>query len=100
MAIAPIGAASAVSQLTQTSGTTAASATKGTEGPSFAKALDAASNLGLQADSLASQVSTGQLNNIQNYTSAAAKAELAVDLAVAVRNRAIEAYQEIMRMSV
>jgi flagellar hook-basal body complex protein FliE len=43
-------------------------------------------------------VSTGQLRNIQAFTTAAAKAELAVDLTVAVRNRAIEAYQEIMRM--
>lgn len=100
MAVAPIGAASAISQLTQTSAPGAASATKGAEGPSFAKALDAASNLGVQADSLASQVSTGQLPNIQSFTTAAAKAELAVDLAVAIRNRAIDAYQEIMRMSV
>lgn len=99
MAIAPIGAASAVS-FQQINPTAASSATTGAEGSGFAKALDAASNLGIQADSLASQVSTGQLPNIQAFTTAAAKAELAVDLAVAVRNRAIDAYQEIMRMSV
>lgn len=100
MAVPPIGAVSGVSQLTQASAPAASSATQGAQGPSFAKALDAASNLGVQADSLAAQVSTGQLPNIQAFTTAAAKAELAVDLAVAVRNRAIDAYQEIMRMSV
>lgn len=99
MAIPPIGAVGNVG-LTQLNPTAASSATAGTDGSSFAKALDAASNLGVQADSLASQVATGQLPNIQAFTSAAAKAELAVDLAVAVRNRAIDAYQEIMRMSV
>lgn len=101
MAIPAIGGVSAAG-LTQLSPTSApaSSATRGADGPNFAKALDAASNLGLQADALASQVATGQLPNIQAYTTAAAKAELAVDLAVAVRNRAIDAYQEIMRMTV
>jgi flagellar hook-basal body complex protein FliE len=100
MAIAPIGAASAASAITQTASTSAASATKGADGAGFAKALENASNLGVQADNLAGQVATGQLPNIQAFTSTAAKAELAVDLAVAIRNRAIDAYQEIMRMSV
>lgn len=99
MAIAPIGAAGAIS-LQQLNPTTATSATKATDGNTFTKALDAASQLGAQADTLAGQVSTGQLNNIQTYSAAAAKAELAVDLTVAIRNRAIDAYQEIMRMSV
>lgn len=97
MTVAPIGAISGMSGVTATFTQTSATATKGAD---FAKALDAASNLGVNADKLAAQVATGELPNIQAFTSAAAKAELAVDLAVAVRNRAIEAYQEIMRMSV
>lgn len=100
MAIPPVGALGGITQLSQASSPTAATGAKGAQGPDFAKALDAASNLGVQADQLAGQVATGQLNNIQQFTSVAAKAELAVDLAVAVRNRAIDAYQEIMRMSV
>ncbi len=103
MAIPPVGALGGITQLTQATSPTAATSTQGAQGaqgPSFAKTLDAAANLGVQADLMAAQVSTGQLPNIQAFTTAAAKAELAVDLAVAVRNRAIEAYQEIMRMSV
>ena len=100
MAIAPIGAAGSIASLAQTAPTSATSATSPANANSFAKALDNAQNLGVQADNLASQVATGQLPNIQAFTSTAAKAELAVDLAVAVRNRAIDAYQEIMRMSV
>ena len=100
MAIAPIGAAGSIASLAQTAPTSATSATSPANANSFAKALDNAQNLGVQADNLASQVATGQLPNIQAFTSTAAKAELAVDLAVAVRNRAIDAYQEIKRMSV
>lgn len=100
MAIGAIGTAASVSSISPAASTGATSATKAADGTSFAKALDQASNLGVQADNLASQVATGQLPNIQAFTSTAAKAELAVDLAVAVRNRAIDAYQEIMRMSV
>jgi flagellar hook-basal body complex protein FliE len=66
----------------------------------FASILDNAEKTGLTADKAAGQLATGDLPNIQQFTSAAAKAELTVDLVVAIRNRAIDAYQEIMRMSV
>lgn len=97
MTIAAVGAVSSIAGTTATFTQTSATATKGAD---FAKVLDQASNLGVNADNLATQVATGELPNIQAFTSAAAKAELAVELAVAVRNRAVEAYQEIMRMSV
>lgn len=97
MTIAAVGA---VAQVTQATAPTATSATKNPGGMDFSKVLDAAEKTGLQADNLAGQVATGQVQNIQQFTSAAAKAELTVDLVVAIRNRAIDAYQEIMRMSV
>lgn len=97
MVIPPVGAVAGTTGATATVTSTTATATQGAD---FAKALESASQLGMQADQLAGQVATGQLPNIQQFTSTAAKAELAVDLVVAVRNRAIEAYQEIMRMSV
>jgi flagellar hook-basal body complex protein FliE len=55
---------------------------------------------GLQADASekAGLLATGQLTDIHDYTTAAAKASLGVELTVALRNKAIEAYQEIMRM--
>jgi flagellar hook-basal body complex protein FliE len=71
-----------------------------TEPSAFAKSLDSVSNLTGTADKLAEGVATGQLTDIHQFTAAAAKAQLGVELTVAVRNRAVEAYQEIMRMQV
>src|SRR5204863_9821448 len=104
MTVAAIGALSSLSSITgtqATAGTTSvansAKAAQGGGASSFASALESASQTGMQADQLASQVATGQVQNIQTFTSAAAKAELTVNLVVALRNRAVEAYQEIMR---
>jgi flagellar hook-basal body complex protein FliE len=66
----------------------------------FAESLANVSNLTGTADNLAEGVATGQLTDIHQFTAAAAKAQLGVELTVAVRNRAVEAYQEIMRMQV
>lgn len=66
----------------------------------FAESLQEVSNLSGTADSLAEGVATGQLTDVHQFTAAAAKAQLGVELTVAVRNRAVEAYQEIMRMQV
>ena len=52
------------------------------------------------ADTLAVRAATGTLPNIHDYTLAATEAETATKLTVAVRNKAIEAFTEIMRMQV
>lgn len=52
------------------------------------------------ADTLAVRAASGTLPNIHDYTLAAAEAETATKLTVAVRNKAIEAFTEIMRMQV
>ena len=41
---------------------------------------------------------TGNLTDIHNYTIAATEAQMMTDLTVAVRDRAVEAFNEIMRM--
>lgn len=50
------------------------------------------------ADSLAIQAATGDLTDVHEYTIAATQAELATQLTVAVRDKAVEAFTDIMRM--
>lgn len=67
---------------------------------SFQNGLDAVSKSLSAADGAASQVATGTATDLHQVTVAATKAQLGVELTVAMRNKAVEAYQEIMRMSV
>jgi flagellar hook-basal body complex protein FliE len=67
-------------------------------GEMLAKGIQNAEGLQADASSKASLLATGQLTDIHDYTTAAAKASLGVQLTVALRNKAIESYQEIMRM--
>jgi flagellar hook-basal body complex protein FliE len=50
------------------------------------------------ADNLAVEAATGRLTDVHDYVIAATQANLATSLTVAVRNRALDAFNEIMRM--
>jgi flagellar hook-basal body complex protein FliE len=63
-------------------------------------ALDQLNTQQLHADQLARDASTGKLQNIEEYMMAATEAQLGTQLTVAVRNKAVEAFNEIMRMQV
>ncbi len=74
------------------------------EGPSFADVLagqfDQLSSAQNAADRLALQAATGDLQAIEDFTVASTEAQLLTQLTVSVRNRAVEAFNDIMRMQV
>jgi len=51
-----------------------------------------------RADDLAVLAATGKLTDVHDYTIAATEAAMATQLTVALRNKALEAFNEIMRM--
>ena len=53
-----------------------------------------------QADQKASDLASGKSDNIHETMLAASQAELGFNLMVQIRNKALEAYQEVMRMPV
>lgn len=69
-------------------------------GDAITKAVDALSESHAEADRLALQAATGDLNAVHDYTVAATEAQLLTQLTVEVRNRAIESFNDIMRMQV
>ncbi len=87
-----------------TGSTRSAGATQGPTGPAFGSLLTQGIQ-GLEAmhdrtDGLAVKAATGDLGAIHDYTIAATEASVATELTVAVRNKAVEAFTEIMRMQV
>lgn len=83
---------------------TGVSGTQTAAGVDFSRVMlggvDEVAALHRRADGLAVAAATGRLENLHDYTLAATEAATATQLTVAVRNKAVEAFQEIMRMPV
>jgi flagellar hook-basal body complex protein FliE len=102
--IESIGGAGFTPFVAPTLGADQAARTQATSGPAFGKLLVDGIQ-GLEAmqdktDHLSVQAATGDLGAIHDYTIAATETGVATQLTVAVRNKAVEAFNEIMRMQV
>lgn len=103
MSIEPIGAiGSGFAPLSPVAGlanTTAADAAGAPDfGALISGGLEHVQALQTKSDGLAIEAATGRLQDVHDYMIAANEAGLAVQLTVALRNKAVEAFNEIMRL--
>lgn len=66
----------------------------------FSDALNKVNDLQNNADDMKVKLATGEVNDIHTVMIASEKASLALQLTVQIRNKLVDAYQEIMRMQV
>ena len=104
MPISPISIGSIAQPGNATAAPGATGATGATGGSSFADTLasqlDKVSAAQNNADQLALQAATGDLKAVQDYTIASTEAQLMTQLTVQIRNKAVEAFNDIMRMQI
>jgi flagellar hook-basal body complex protein FliE len=102
MPIAPIGSVLPVTGTQNVTGSTATGATTGTGGSGFATAMtgavDELQQLQSTSNDLAIKAVTGDLDDIHNATIASTRAQVTLELVAAVRNKGVDAFNEIMRM--
>ena len=102
--IGAIGALSGISGVSAVSGIGETTGTSGVSGPNtdfaalVSKGLESVQASQSKASDLAVQVANGTLQDPAQYTMAATEASLGLQLTMAIRNKAVEAFQEIMRM--
>lgn len=66
----------------------------------LADALDDVNKLQLNADQASVDLAAGKLQDVSQAVIATEKATIALQLTMQVRNKIVDAYQEVMRMSV
>jgi flagellar hook-basal body complex protein FliE len=96
--VLPTAAPSALGGVDATTGV--AGAAGADFGQILSQGIENLQNVHDRADTLAVQAATGDLNAIHDYTITATEAAVSTQLTTAVRNKALEAFQEIMRMSI
>jgi flagellar hook-basal body complex protein FliE len=104
MSISPIGSATQVAGFGSLPALpalpTAPSAGDGGFGAVLSTGLERLEGMHDASDRLAVQAATGDLTDIHDYMIASTETSVATELTVAVRNKAVEAFTEIMRMQV
>ncbi|MCC3276453.1 MULTISPECIES: flagellar hook-basal body complex protein FliE [unclassified Arthrobacter] len=98
----PVPAIAAVSGTTPTAYIEAATPAVSTDGSAFGTSLtgavDNVTELQSTSKTLAVQAVTGDLDDIHAATIASTRASLTLELVAAVRNKGVDAFNEIMRM--
>lgn len=79
-------------------GLSGASASSSAFGSVLSGAVSNLQSLQDTSNSLAVRAVTGDLDDVHDYTIASSEAKVALELTAAVRNKAVEAFSEIMRM--
>ncbi len=67
-------------------------------GAAMAGSIDNLQRMQSTSSDLAIKAVTGDLDDVHDYTIASSQAKVALELTAAVRNKAVEAFTEIMRM--
>jgi flagellar hook-basal body complex protein FliE len=87
--------------VTGAAGSTAAQSGSGSDFASvLANSLDQLQSTQSTADTLATQAATGDLRDVSDYMIASNEASLATETVVTLKNQAVSAFNEIMRMPV
>jgi flagellar hook-basal body complex protein FliE len=97
----PTSSATPASLTGDTSSVGGASSASGADfGSLLSQGLSGLQGMHSKTESLALQAATGDLNAIHDYTIQATETQVATQLTTAVRNKALESFNEIMRMNV
>lgn len=104
MRISPISSSTSIGSIGSISSSGAKAEVSESGGPSFKDAVKNAikevNHLQNQADTAATKMATGEIEDVHQAMIAMQKAKLALEFTIQVRNKVVESYQEIMRMQV
>jgi flagellar hook-basal body complex protein FliE len=98
--IAGVGASTGITGTTSIGATGTTSAGGSDFASVLASSLDNLQATQSNADSLATQAATGNLQDVHDYMIASNEASLATQMTVTIKNQAVSAFNEIMRMPV
>ena len=103
MAIPLLGAVSGVAGTGYLNGAAAVAPTSAPSadaafGAALSGSIDNLQRMQASSNDLAVKAVTGDLDDVHDFTVASSQAKVALELTAAVRNKAVEAFTEIMRM--
>lgn len=97
-ALSSLGTVSPTGYIDPTEGGGAPSAASGAFGTILTDAVTNLQGLQQTSNDLAVKAVTGDLDDVHDYTIASTEAKVTLELTAAIRNKAVEAFSEIMRM--